>query len=542
MKQNVAAQAPLALCALLFCLPLILCIVLRAGFLDLANEPLGYRFFYPEKILAGDVVAIGVGHLVSVLHLAVHATLNLLPDTAGTSLERRMDAFVLLTNGLLSAAMCGLLWIAARSSSLRRTDLALLAMVALVPLYATGGWGLEYALMADYTFLDMVLCTASLLLFQLYWRRPHAASLFEVAAIGAFVGMVCANKPTLLVVAGCALVPVVIASGLGGRTLVLRACLSLCGLVAAFYAVHLAYHFGNVQATNAGLSWLAWYVQNAGSEPGFWEVVRTSMLDYNYAFVAAWGIAALLLAIVGLEVRRKASPRTLMAGTFCMLGLIASVYFVARRPAHSTLFESALFVLVLGAMLLTLVEDWPPARKAILASGAAWAVLALATFPFRGSYELVAGSGERARTKWAAFEEVRRIAGSRPMEVILPDNFYHHEGVFELLVKAASTFPEWKTSPGGRAVVLDRYAPGMSVRYTGGIPGPGAPYAGGRVLVWFDRPGAPALTLQFPELAAAVARAGVKQYQWSVRARGGLVYPAGSGEFTMRAAEIPDPT
>ncbi len=222
-----------------------------------------------------------------------------------------------------------------------------------------------------------------------------------------------------------------------------------------------------------------------------------------------------------------------------MLGLVASVYFVMRRPAHSTLFESAVFVLVLGAMLLTLVEDWPPARKAILASGAAWAVLSLVTFPFRDSYELVAGSGERARTKWAAFEEARRIAGSQPMEVIIPDNFHHHEGVFELLVKAASTFPGWATSPGGRAVVLDRYAPGLSVRYAGGVPGPGAPYAGGRVLVWFDRPGAPALTLQYPALADAVSRAGVKQYRWTVPARGGLVYPAGPGKFTMRAAAIP---
>ena len=56
------------LTAILFCMPLIITLIMDAGFLNLANEPLAYRFFYSERIFLGDTVAVGVGYSISILH------------------------------------------------------------------------------------------------------------------------------------------------------------------------------------------------------------------------------------------------------------------------------------------------------------------------------------------------------------------------------------------------------------------------------------------------------------------------------------------
>lgn len=166
-----AIYAAISISALLCILPALLSLFLKAGFLDLANETLAYRFFYSERIFSGELAIVGVGYLISLLHHAVYLMLQLAYPSVATDLMLRLDVFALLTNGILSVGLCALFVFALRSRILCWVDTALLATLALAFFYATGGWGFEYALLADYTFLNILLCIATLLIFQIYWRK-----------------------------------------------------------------------------------------------------------------------------------------------------------------------------------------------------------------------------------------------------------------------------------------------------------------------------------------------------------------------------------
>lgn len=135
--RRLPALAAMIAVALLFSGPFLLCLYLDAGFLNIANEPLAYRFFYPERILVGETLAVGVGYLVSVLPHAVYAAIHLFPAVAGGTLESRLDLFAITTNGVLSLLVCLMLLAAARMRRLTATDLALLALVSLAPIYGT---------------------------------------------------------------------------------------------------------------------------------------------------------------------------------------------------------------------------------------------------------------------------------------------------------------------------------------------------------------------------------------------------------------------
>jgi len=531
--RRIAAIAILATCALLFSLPFILCVIFNAGFLDLANEPLAYRFFYSERIFAGETVVVGVGYLISVLHHAVYGILHLFPAVAKGSLERRLDLFALTTNGILSATLFVLFYLAARSRQLRIGDLALLALVALVPIYGTRRLGFDYALMADYQFLNIVLCVAALLLFQLYWRREGKMSTrLEVVLLGAFVGMAAANKITMLVVAGMVLVPAVAFAGVSRREFALRTLLALTGLFGAFIAVHVISYLGDLKmlASAARIWWS--FVSNPGGEPNFWESIFGNLLLYDsYGDILLYGFfASILVFALVLKERSPGLDRVLMV-VYCWLGISACLFFVVKRPATPTLFESTIFIFTLSAALLTVVLHLKAIRLLVAASCVFWAVYSFSTFEFVDNYKLVAGSQARAKLKWEVFEETRRLAAGRPIEVIFPDNSFHHEGVFELLLKGASSvFPSWYITTG--KTIIERYAPGMTFRYNYSVLTPNAPYGTNRVLVWFDRRDIPPLTSQYKELTNTVERTGVARYQWLVLGKDGR-------QLTMNVAIIP---
>jgi len=223
--------------ALLFCMPFVLCLLLNAGFLSLANEPLAYRFFYSERIFSGETLAVGVGYSISILHHVVYAGIHLFPAVADGALETRLDLFALTTNGLLSALLCAIFLLAMRSTRLRVIDLALLVLAAM---------------MADYHFLNVVLCVATLFIFQQIWQRKEAVRGAEVILLGVFVGLAMANKITMLVVTGVILVPAVLTQSLSWREMSIRSVLAGTGLIVAFFAVHLASYLGSVSKMRAG--------------------------------------------------------------------------------------------------------------------------------------------------------------------------------------------------------------------------------------------------------------------------------------------------
>jgi len=500
----------MAIVAALVCLPLALCIFLDAGFLVLANEPLAYRFFYSERAFSGDFVVVGVGYLVSVLHHVVYFLMHLFPSVAGATLEARLNLFALITNGALSTAICAILYLAATSRILKAIDLVLLALVALMPIYGTVMSGYDYALMADYHFLNLVICVATLFIFQLLWRSQDPISLTTTALLGAFVGLAIANKITLLVLTAVILIPA-ISVFRSGRDFLLRCLVAGGGGIAAFLAAHLVSYLGSVRRMLAGLEVWWGFASNPGGEPAFWGHMLSGFIQgYNYGVFIAFSVVMLLLVLFVLFRKLGAKLPANLVVAFCAASFLSCMYFVAKRPAGSTLFEAAIFCFTLSTVLLTIAAEWRPMRYVIAGISLAWAAFAISTFDVRTTYNQIASSGSDSRAKWAAFGEVLQRAGPLPIEVIYPDNSFHHEGPFELLFKAATDFPTWDIRS-GQKVVIERYAPGMSFRHDFGTLKPEMPYGSGRVLVWFDLTGQEPLLSKYSELSKAVSRIGVKR-------------------------------
>lgn len=501
------------LAAILVCAPLISAIVFDAGFLSLANEPLAYRFFYSERMLAGETLAVGVGYLVSVVHHVVYLSMHLFPAVTSASLEFRLDLFSLLTIGILSFTLCGILLLAVRSSRLLIGDHALLVMTALMPFYGTVIMGFLYALMADYHLLNIVLCTATLFLFQLVWRCTSEISRLAVVGLGVFVGVAMANKITMLVPAAIVLLPAVFFRSFRLREILLRSTLALAGGVTAFVLVHLLSYLGSLPRTLAGLRiWWA-FASNPGGEPAFWDHMRdVFVVGYNYGYFFAYSFGALLIFTIALIFRRELLNRvSLLVLVYCYAAFAACLFFVAKRPAGSTLFESAIFMFTLSSVMFTVISAWKGVRILLAFSFAGWIALVSSTFLLSTLHTMIADSRIDSNIKWGIFERTRQLANGKPIEVIFPDNSFHHEGAFELLLKASTDFPTWHIST-GKMTILDRYAPGMTFRHNFGEITPEMPYDGGRVLVWFDIAGSNPLEVQHRELAKILSHPGVSRF------------------------------
>jgi len=522
------AWAAMSFAALLFCMPFVLCLLLNAGFLSLANEPLAYRFFYSERIFSGETLAVGVGYSISILHHVVYAGIHLFPAVADGALETRLDLFALTTNGLLSALLCAIFLLAMRSTRLRVIDLALLVLAALMPIYGTVIMGFDYAMMADYHFLNVVLCVATLFIFQQIWQRKEAVRGAEVILLGVFVGLAMANKITMLVVTGVILVPAVLTQSLSWREMSIRSVLAGTGLIVAFFAVHLASYLGSVSKMRAGCG-------PGGHLPQTQVRNRPSGTKYSVdfsqgtttGFSSFSASAYLVLTITTLSFRREFDRQARLVTIYCFAAFLACIYFIAKRPAGSTLFESTMFSFTLAAVLLTVTSTWRPMRALAALSCVAWLGIAGATFSVTTVYGQVARSRADSNIKWSAFNQVLKLAGSNPIEVIFPDNSFRHEGPFELLLKGATDFPTWNIGA-GQKTIIDRYAPGMSFRHNFSQIRPEMPYGDGRVLVWFDRNGTQPLESEYQSLRDVLGRPSVRRYQ-----------PQGYSHLTMQVAVIP---
>jgi hypothetical protein len=350
--------------------------------------------------------------------------------------------------------------------------------------------------------------------------------------LGAFVGVAAANKITMLTVAGVVLVPAVAAGG-GLRASVRRAGLAAAAMVMAFLAVHLASYLGDHHAMARGLKIWKRFVSAPGGEPAFWSDLFGAFLHgYNYDLILPFGVGAFFVGVACLRPAKALSPRALLVAGFCLASIAANLMFVVKRPAGSTLFESTMFISTMSCVVLTMVSHWKPIRYAVGAICAAWLVVATSTFSYQWAYALVADSGARSRVKWDAFTQTLAAADGHPVEVVFPDNSFHHEGVFELLMKGAADFPSWNISKG--KPVIDRYAAGMIFRHDYADPKPEAPYRGGRTLVWFDRRDLEPAIVRYPELGKIVSGAGVARRQYSVETK------SGGSALTMHVAIVPE--
>ena len=524
-RTSVCALA--ALTALLFSMPFVLCLTLNAGFLSLANEPLAYRFFFAERIFAGETITVGVGYLISILHQIVYAVMHLFQSVANNSLEVRLDLFALITNGILSAFVCFIFLLASLSKSLRVIDLALLTLLTLMPLYGTVMIGFDYLMMADYYSLNIILLVTTLFIFQQVWLRDKVLSRTLVIFLGIFVGLAMANKITMLVVTGVVLVPAVLARNINMREILIRSVLAITSLISAFFLVHLAaYHGSAPKLIAASRIWWA-FASNPGAQPDFFNHFLDMIVRYNYGYFLLFSVVVLSLAITIIFSQKKICRVAGFVAIYCLIAYLISIYFILKRPAGTTLFESTLFLFTLACVLFTVVAESRPMRNLFVISFFAWIGFASTTFSYPVVYGQIARSQTDSKVKWGTFEKVLALAGNQPIEVIFPDNSYHHEGPFELLLKGAADFPSWDINYGQKSII-DRYAPGMSFRHNYSQVRPEMPYANSRVLVWFDLDGNQPLEEKYLELKKALMRPGVQRSA-----------PPGYSHLKMHIALIP---
>jgi hypothetical protein len=512
---GVAARAG---CVAAVLAPVVIAVVYGADFLDFANESTAYRFFFCVRVVHGETVVVGAGYLLGAIQQVIYSCIRA-PIADPAALREQIQAFAFWTNVALAALLAGLLLASFADRRLREEDSWLVALVPIISIWGTRVTGFDYALMADYHLLNIILVTGSVWLFIREWRRSSPSSLWDVALAGLWLGVIMANKVTLVVI-GLPAVMVVVSSHRERTAAVIWRTLLAAGAAVCGFAVVVAasYRFDATGLLSTFWRLLA-FVLNPGGERQFWTGTFLSFL-----LTHGYGVMALFFAVTSVVAIRMHIARgwTIRAryGVISLIGCgIAAAWFVLQRPAGSTLFESSVFLLGLGAMLMATLPT--QSRRVAPVLCASWILFAAMTFDWHDAIAMVRFSKTRGEAKWQHYETVRTIAGSRPITVVFPSNAFHHEGVFELLLKGAVDFPTWQISDRGRTL-LSLFAPGVSFRHDLGGPTPNETYPDNSVLVWYVTPTIDPRA-KYPTLASAVGRCIDRPTVWRLEGKAGQV-------------------
>jgi hypothetical protein len=480
----------------LFGAPLGACLWLGGDFTDLANESMAYRYFFCERVLHGETIVVGVGYLVSLVHHLAYALVDHVLRVPPLDLRARINAFALLTNAIIVALMGAIFLTAALSRRLNRAQRLLVLMAGLVPLYGNGFMGFDYALMADYHHLDMVLMAGCVLMFARNWMaHDEEVTGWSVARNALLLGVFAANKVTVLPMAGIVLMPFFVGRKRRFGQLLGRGVLAGLALVLGFFLVHLAAYLGRFSALRTMLPIWFSFVANPGGELEFWtSTFLKHFWRYNTGLFCLLFLLV-LAASIGVFTAKRAWTfrRSACVAAIVVAGALYG-YAVIKRPAGSTLFESGNWLLVLALIQLGMLSTLKVGRQLAAWVAAGLAVVMVVSFPLGESVSLVRLSKPNADAKFAFYQRVLELAHGRPITVILIDNSFHHEGFHELLLKGASTFPSWHISATGQEMIA-RYGPGITFRsHDEPVPPLGAPIPDDSVLVLFSTQGADPLT------------------------------------------------
>ena len=157
----------------------------------------------------------------------------------------------------------------------------------------------------------------------------------------------------------------------------------------------------------------------------------------------------------------------------------------------------------IGAILLTVLPSPRPRNAVVAAFGIAFFIFsASSSFPGKAYIGIISASKEEAEVRWSAFHRTNERANGRPVVFFIPDNWYHAQDVFIVLLKGTADFPTWNVTANGRPV-LERFAPGLEFRSQ--RSNPVQPRRESNALyAWNEAPGLPPVRSFFPELDAAL--------------------------------------
>jgi hypothetical protein len=427
--------------AVFILLPFGWCVTSRADFINFANESAAYHFFYSLRLHVGsDVTAwLPQGQLItSIQHLITWQ----LPHLTAENLRSSLNTFCIWSLVVNSVVAICAVSLSAMSPSVNWTDRFLLSVVVLSPLYALPG-----ALMwvwPDYLALNVSLAALCVALFQSEWRRNGRGMMSHAALYGALAGSIAANKISIAVLAG-PLIVLAIMRDATPVTAIVRA------LVAAA-AVVLAFAFWFFAVGMFRLDWFLsvlpkWYalVSNPGGDADF------SAMSY---FLGGYGLTALWFSVAfGIAASSVRDNRVLAVGATAIVTVLLCVIAIGKRPAGTTVNDTALVLLALGAMLFTTSDRSPMVKTAI----AAGALVFFATAMLSGSLYIlrntIVWSKQTADEQWDFYDRVRQDASGHPIIYFVPNNHYQHGDVFILLLKGAADFPTWNISGDGKGVL-----------------------------------------------------------------------------------------
>lgn len=496
---------------------------------------MAYRYFFAERVRGGENIVVGVGYLVSLVHHVAYALTDHVFQVPSSDLRGRINVFAFLTNGIVVGLMALTFVIAGQSRRLNWAQKILVYLAGLIPLFGTGFLGFDYAIMADYHHLNMVILAACVLMFERNWMSPaNEVGARGIVANALLLGAFASNKVTVLPMAGIVLLPLLLADSSRLGRVLHRALLSGVALVVGFFLAHLAAYLGRFSGIVEMLPVWSHFVANPGGEPEFWEAVFPHHFwSYNSVYFCALFAVALVASLVRLAIVRDWNARRLVCIGGVLLGGALHAYAVIKRPAASTLFESGEWILALGFLLLGMLSTLRSGRTLTAAIAAGLVLMAAVTFPLEQCLALVRMSREHADVKFAFFRRALDLADGRPVTVILVDNSFHHEGFHELLLKGGSTFPSWHISKRGQSVI-DRYAPGLTFRSRDEHDAPvNGPIPADSVLVLFHRPETAPLSQIYSEVGRFAALPTNRQEDWILPNKsegqvvGTIIFPAG---------------
>jgi MFS family permease len=488
----------LILVSAILSLPLIWCAIYGAEFINFANESLAYRFFYSIRLHAeADTTAwLPQGQLISSLQ---HLMTWRLPELTPQTFRSLANAFSVWTMAAILAVSVAGLSIAALAQAVTWRDRCVLSIVAIAPIYAlpsalTWIWPDYIAL----NFALVILCVASL---QYEWHSNEEQILVRSVLYGVLAGTIAANKISMVAVA-FPLIGLVLAK----RTTVWEfiARLMLMGSAAAAMLV-----FWYIAAGMFRIDWLInvmpkWFafISNPGGDNGF-NVIP--YLRTGYGITVLWLAVAFVFLATG---KRDLRPAAVGAAAF--ISALLCVVSIWKRPAGTTVGDSAAIFLALGAMLFSISCRSKLLNFAVVIG----AISLLSAGVVSGQYSFVqhqiAGSKLGGVEQWDFFERVRTQADGRPIIYFVPDNYYQHNDVFLMLLKGSTDFPTWNMARTGPAILrrvgvnitfVNEYA--FPAGWNGSIPA-------GALLVWFNSASLRPVEDHYPFLTDAKIKSGAK--------------------------------
>lgn len=524
------------LSAAIFSTPFLLAVYFKCGFVKLANENLAYRYFFHERLSQGEGAFLGVGYLTTLLQTPLYWSTQLFAQKIELNIFQKLNIFAFSSLALFVSLMIGLAILACLSKVLTNTDRIAVAVLIFASYLGTRYVGFDYYLMAEYYLCNMLLYASNLFLFLFNFRKsPTKISLI---VLGMICGLSIANRITLLPFCLFCASPSFFSGVISFYTVLKRVFIYSSVSALSFLFAHLLVFMGEPTLYSKAIKLWFNFTRNPGTPLGTVDFLGVFSFVGKYLYQEFFALTALIIICVILMLSSVLSQKNILRQIrqYLLLAfIIASSYFffVLKYPAVSSLFDASMVWLSLALGLTSIcLRKEKAGYVALVFVYLCGLLLGYLKLDKQGLCEtLVKRSGPNEKLAIQNFNTIRSIAGDLPCIVVFPGNEYHHEGVFELLLKASCDFPTWQIGR-GRETVLKKYFPNLSFRHAVvgyGGPSPDLPYPDKCVLVWFSSPEFQDLPDRYPIMKEAVARAvSIKTFS---------EYPkVGAPEFKIHAA------